>query len=150
MRNRRLTKLFAESPAIAPKPCAKPSAIHAAGSKRRPGHGSIASMPPASVPTTTPATKPMTLLCSPSQRRLMGRFHPGQKRTNGGAMLAQYAGTTRQMSSSSRMGGPMFAILAPDAAAAAESEGDHEARHPADGPVRADDALGVLRRAHER
>ena len=47
---------------------------------------------------STPAANPMTVLCSPSQRALIGRFQPVQYRMNGGAMFAAYAGVMRYTS----------------------------------------------------
>ena len=48
-----------------------------------------------STATRTPAANPMTVLWLPSQRSLIGRFHPCQYRTNGGAMFATYAGAMK-------------------------------------------------------
>jgi hypothetical protein len=49
----------------------------------------------ADIPTSTPSANPTTVLWSPSRARLIGRFHPGQNLTKGGAMFAAYAGNMR-------------------------------------------------------
>ena len=90
-----MKKLFALSPAIAPAPKSTPSSGQSSYVTIDPVHATSHWTSVVRVAATTPSTNPSTVLWVPSQRRLMGRFQPFQYRTNGGAMLATYAGAMK-------------------------------------------------------